>query len=414
MDRDNPAESTGPIYEALMRISLALNSQLDLSDVLNQVIYYTRLLTGAHNASIVLWNAKRKMFERGASTTEVGDTVAVRVRRTSGATRWIIDHAKPFVVPDTAHDPFIANRMLPENSIRAYAGVPITREGEVLGVLYALSCQNRQFDRDELKCVQDLAGLAAIAISNARMIKSLQELSAFKDAMRRMAAHDLRQPLTAATGYLSMVLDEMEQLPDMQRKALQTVEEALSRMAALITDLLEYERLTAEGQISCQLLDLNDIAEKAAANFKALAAQKKQHLLTIPAEEPLLVNGDPVLLLEAIGNLVANAINFTPDGGEIRVLASAEDDFCAISVNDTGPGIAAKDMDTLFQPFQKHRDGLKHGTGLGLSLVRIITEQHGGEVSVKSTPGQGSSFRIHLLEDREARRRRPGKGRTGE
>lgn len=388
-----------------MRISLALNSQLDLGEVLNQVIYYTRLLTGAQNASIVLWDARKKKFEIGASTTEVGGNVAARVRRTSGATRWIIDNARPFVVPDTAHDPFIANRMLPENSIRAYAGVPILREGEVLGVLYALSYQNRDFDCDEIKWMTELAGLAAIAISNARMMKSLQDLGAFKDAMRRMAAHDLRQPLTTASGYLSIAMDDPHPMADGQREALHTVKESLERMESLITDLLEYERLTADGQISRQLLDLNDIAAKAVSDFTPQAAQKSQRLLATPSSSPLMVNGDPVLLLQAVGNLLANAINYTPRRGDIRVAACAQDGICTVEVSDNGPGVAPDDLEILFQPFRRRAvPGSRQGTGLGLSLVKIIAEQHGGSVSVESAPGQGSTFRIHIPEDRQAHR----------
>lgn len=397
MDRNIPADSTGPIYEALMRISLALNSQLDLSDVLNQVIYYTRLLTGAHNASIVLWNAKKKMFERGASTTEVGDTVAVRVRKTSGATRWIIDHAKPFVVPDTAHDPFIANRMLPENSIRAYAGVPITREGEVLGVLYALSHQNRQFDKDELKWMQELAGLAAIAISNARMMKSLQELSAFKDAMRRMAAHDLRQPLSIATLYLDMVMMDRDTLSEDQFSSIQTSAQALSRMETMIKDLLDYERITAEGEVVRQPVNLNDIVLKAVSDAAAHAAQNSQQLKAEAAPLPVMVNGDPVLLLEAAGNLIANAVKYTQKGGSILASISCDDESGILSVSDNGPGINPPDMENLFQPFRRRKEkGKAHGTGLGLSLVKIITEQHGGEVVAESTPGQGTTFSLHI------------------
>jgi len=409
MDKKIPGDSTGPIYEALMRISLALNSRLDLGEVLDQVIYYTRLLTGAKNASIVLWNARKKMFEAGASTTEVGDTVALRVRRTSGATRWIIDHAEPFVVPDTAHDPFIANRMLPENSIRAYAGVPITRDGEVLGVLYALSYQNREFDRDEIKWMQELARLAAIAISNARMMKALQELGAFKDAMRRMAAHDLRQPLTTASGYLNMAIMDPNPLSGEQRKALRTVEESLNRMGAMISDLLDYERLTAEGMLARQLLDLNDIAKKAVSNFKAQAAHKSQRLAVATAAKPLMVNGDPVLLLQAVGNLLSNAINYTPEGGKIRVAASAGNECCIISVSDNGPGIEPEDLEMLFQPFRRRSvPGKINGTGLGLSLVKIIAEQHGGSVSAESAPGQGSTFRISIPEDRETQQTAKG------
>ena len=136
-------EEVSSIHEALFEISLAINKHLDLSAILARVVHCTSLLMNCENASIVLWNSRMNRFERGDSSTAVGEQVANRVRSKDGATRWILDHKEPLLVSDVRQDPFNANIMIAENNIRAYMGVPIQQEDEVLGVLYALSNQTR-------------------------------------------------------------------------------------------------------------------------------------------------------------------------------------------------------------------------------------------------------------------------------
>ncbi|HOW96901.1 MAG TPA: GAF domain-containing sensor histidine kinase [Kiritimatiellia bacterium] len=393
---------TGPdrpenIYEALLRVSLDINARLELTDVLEGVIRHTRLLLDCEDASLVLWDARRRQFETGASTTRIGGTVATRVRQSGGATRWIVDHGQPCLVPDTRKDPFTANPIIPENGIGAYAGVPVRQGDEVLGVLYALSRRTRGFSDEEVEWMKELAGMAAIAIQNSRLMASLRELNEFKDALRRMAAHDLRQPLSPAIGYLDLALTGSPALPREHFALLEEVRKALMRMRDLVSGILDYERVTEEGELVRQPVDLNAVANEALRPLRETAASRSQRLEFSPVTVVPPVAGDLVLLRQAMSNLVANAIKYTPHGGRIAVATGMEDGSAFFQVRDNGPGIDPEDQKRLFQPFTRLKSaGDTEGTGLGLSLVRKIVERHGGRVSVDSAPGRGSLFRIHL------------------
>lgn len=393
---------TGPdrpenIYEALLRVSLDINARLELNEVLAGVIRHTRLLLDCEDASLVLWDARRRQFETGASTTRIGDTVAARVRQSGGATRWIVDHGEPCVVPDTRKDPFTANPIIPENGIGAYAGVPIRQGDEILGVLYALSRRPRGFSDEEVEWMQELAGMAAIAIQNSRLMASLRELNEFKDALRRLAAHDLRQPLSPAIGFLDLALTSSPALPQDHLALLEEVRKALMRMRDLVSGILDYERMTEEGELALQPVDLNALAEEAVRPLRDIAASRSQRLEFCPAAVIPTAQGDPVLLRQAMGNLVANAVKYTPAGGHIEVATGLRDSEAFFEVRDDGPGIEPEEQKRLFQPFTRLKSaGATEGTGLGLSLVRKIIERHGGRVSVDSAPGRGSVFRLHL------------------
>ncbi len=382
--------------QALLQISLAINSHLKLKDILDQVVHYTIVLVGCKHASILLWNSRRSEFETGASS-DFGAAVTRRVRSQGGASRWILDNGQRLIVPDIRQDPFSANPMLLETNIRAYAGIPIQNAGETIGVLYALSQQYHNFDHGELESMQALATMAAIAIHNAQLLQSLQELNKFKDMLVQLAAHDLRTPLSYIIGYLDLLAKELDPLSPEQTEWVNIIWRSLAQMDNLISGILNYKRLTTEGELKPQPCDLNAIALKVVIDHE-IAARQKSHRLTLnTASYPLLVQGDEVLLQEVAGNLLSNAIKYTPPHGEITIETHRRHKKLVLSVSDTGPGIQPEEQDQLFQPFVRLQtaEGAQ-GSGLGLSLVKRIVERHNGTVSVESTPGKGTTFSIYF------------------
>lgn len=397
MNLTKPIDTVSSGYEALLRLSLAINSHLELPVILQQVVHYTCSLVGCEDASIVLWNSGRNQFEMGASTTEVGDKVAKRVRSAGGASRWILDHRQPLIVADAQPNSDGANPMIAESGLRAYAGVPVQQDAELLGVLYALSNRVRTFEHGELETLQNIAGMAAIAIQNAQLIHSLRELNTFKDAMMRMAAHDLRSPLSIAVGYVELLYDSVDSLSPELSDCFRMIRKAHVSMDDLITGILEYERLSAEKELNLERINLNLIAEEVVSQFEETAAEKAQKLTLQRSPQPLVVHCDELLMREALVNLISNAIKYTPPKGRVTVEIESGEEEVLVAVRDTGRGIAASELDELFQPFVRLSSAKNTaGTGLGLSLVKMVVERHGGRVTVESTQGEGSVFRIHL------------------
>jgi signal transduction histidine kinase len=388
-------DATVSLLGSLLQISLAINASLDLTDILTQVTNSTRRLVGCDRSGVVLWDSDKAQFEVGAST-DLDDVVIQQLCQDSGASRWILEHGKPFVVPDTRPDPLSATFLAMEPHIRAYAGVPLRHADEPLGVLYVLFDQPRRFDQGELPVMQALADIAAIAVHNAQLVRALQRMNEFKDTLMQLAAHDLRNPLSEAIGFLCLLVEDLGDLGPENSDYVARIQRALQRVDRLIESMLMHERATT-GQLERQPCDLNGVVELVALEFEPVAAQKSQYLRLERAPRPLVVHGDALLLQQAIGNLVSNAIRYTPAERQITVQTQDGIDEYSVIVRDTGPGISPEDQQKLFRPFVRLKSaGRERGRGLGLSLVKTVVERHGGRISVESTPGEGTLFAVHL------------------
>jgi PAS domain S-box-containing protein len=246
---------------------------------------------------------------------------------------------------------------------------------------------------------QDEAGTRFGRVVIMRDITYLKRLDQFKSQMVQMASHDLRTPLGVAIGYLEVLKDDLKPATPFRARALQGIDAALNRMQTLVVELLDLERVESGADGLHVRTDVGLLAAEAVAEFEeAVQARRQQLELVRPRGLPAIM-GDPIRLKQAIGNLISNAVKYTPAGGTIWVRVRPEEQRVLIEVQDTGYGIPSEAQAKLFQRFYRIRipgaDNIE-GTGLGLSLVKAVVEQHGGRVSAESEPGTGSTFRIWL------------------
>jgi signal transduction histidine kinase len=278
---------------------------------------------------------------------------------------------------------------------------------EVVGVALALeSRHDRHFGEDERVMAEALGSQIASALRQARLYADVRELEEIKSHMIRMASHDLRNPLGVAMNYFEMLLESLEGyvFSGQQKRYIQSVRNAHQTMHTLIADLLTLEKVESEREAGWQAVNFNElVAAELDAQCNAIAL--KRHTLTkqLP-NNPLRVRGSATQLRRAIGNLVDNAIKYTPDGGLIQVRLTAKERRLLFEVQDNGYGISKERQERLFSSFYRAREpGTDHisGTGLGLSLVRTVIERHGGKVWVNSEAGIGSifSFWLPLLQE---------------
>lgn len=211
------------------------------------------------------------------------------------------------------------------------------------------------------------------------------------------ASHELRNPLAVIRTNLEVTLSDPDASAEELRHTAEVVERSTERMTRLVDDLLVYARKGALS-IARDPVDVSALVIEAADEFAVSADVAGIHLAK-DSPPGLWILGDRLALRQALANLLANAVRYTPVGGSIRVRAGREGAWIWMSVEDQGPGIAVEDQDRVFQRFWRGdpHEGREQGrSGLGLTIVRQIAEAHGGEAKLASVVGQGSAFALWL------------------
>jgi signal transduction histidine kinase len=253
--------------------------------------------------------------------------------------------------------------------------------------------------------VQDDRGGFLGRIWTLREVTKDRELDRLKDDFVATVSHELRTPLTSMMGFLEMIREgEAGELTDEQKRFLAIVYRSSERLQRLVGDLLFVARLDANGlQLQFAPVDLDELVRDAVESVGALARSRELDLRLELSPLPV-VTGDRERLSQLIGNLVSNALKFTPAGGVITVRTFVDGFHAVIEVEDDGIGIPAAEQDRLFQRFFRSTTATEQaipGTGLGLVISRAIAEAHGGTIDVRSEAGAGSCFRVELPLDPE-------------
>lgn len=244
-------------------------------------------------------------------------------------------------------------------------------------------------------------GRLAIALNTMlqRIEDAFTKQQASEERLRRFvadASHELRTPVSAVGAYAELFERGAQQRPDDLARVLRGVRVETARMQALIEDLLLLTRLDEGRPLERQPVELVALAGEAVEAAQIIGAEWP---LSIEADEPVEVTGDRMALREVLDNLLANVRTHTPPGTPATVRIRASDDEAVLEVADEGPGLAQDDATRVFERFYRadpSRARDRGGTGLGLAVVAALAEAHGGRVELDTTPGAGSTFRVHL------------------
>lgn len=336
----------------------------------------------------------------------------------------------PAVARDILHNPTFAawRAAVAETDFATALAVPLIVRDEVFGVLLIYAAEPDAFDDTEIELLEDLGAtishgmdalrlqkerdaiLASLEQAHADLEKRVQartwELSLAKEAAESAdrlkstflatMSHELRTPLNSIIGFTGILLQGLAgALNDEQRKQLGMVQISARHLLALITDVLDISKIEA-GQLvlADEPVAVRECIATCAAAVEPLAKKKGLALaVEIDPAAPML-RGDRRRIEQILLNLVGNAIKFTERGG-VTITLAARPDGQSVTVRDTGIGIAAQDLESIFEPFHQLEVGLarRHeGTGLGLSICRKLVDLMGGTIGVESTPGVGSAF----------------------
>jgi signal transduction histidine kinase len=286
--------------------------------------------------------------------------------------------------------------------------VPVTsRSGEVLGGLFFGHAKPGMFTDGDERVMAGLAAQAAIAIDNARLFDAVQKAreaaevaNRLKDEFLATVSHELRTPLNAVLGWTSLLRGT--QMDDARRaRALETVERNARLQQKIVEDLLDVSRIIAGGlQLDKEPMPFRPVVESAIESMRPVAAAKSIALAVDLGDDPAILIGDSARLHQVVWNLLSNAIKFTPEGGAVRVALDVTELRVELVVADTGVGIAPAFLPHVFERFRQGdaRVTRAHGgLGLGLAIVRHLTDMHGGSVAaVSAGEGKGATFIVRL------------------
>jgi signal transduction histidine kinase len=232
-------------------------------------------------------------------------------------------------------------------------------------------------------------------------ITAMKVLDRIKTEFLAKVSHELRSPLSTIHEQLAVVLQDMVSEESRDQHLLVRAKEKTQGLISLIGDLLDLSRI--ETGAVCQqptAVQLGELLKSIVDFLDTRAKSKKQRLtLELPREALPSFTADPLALESIVGNLITNAINYTQEGGKISVSADFDQDFVRIEVKDNGFGIEAKDLDKIFERFYRVKNESTRyitGTGLGLPIVKGLVDSLGGQISVESQPGIGSTFTVQL------------------
>ncbi|MFN0119286.1 MAG: PAS domain S-box protein [Blastocatellia bacterium] len=318
-----------------------------------------------------------------------------------------------------------------EEGLRSYVMVPMVVNEHLLGSLNFGSLQPGAYGEKHADIARDIADTLALAIQNARLYEAEQRARAAAEAADRLkdeflatVSHELRSPLNAILGW-NHLLRSGNVNPEIQQRAIETIERNARAQAQLVNDLLDVSRIVSgKLRLSITEIDLIPVIVNALDSVRPAAAAKGISLETAFASTPALVSGDPDRLQQVMWNLLHNAVKFTPANGLVSVSLARASDRLELAVRDNGRGVSPDFLPFVFDRFRQAERSITRshgGLGLGLSIVRHLVELHGGTVSVAS-PGEGlgATFSVTLpvppsstLVPPEIRETEPGESAAG-
>ena len=276
--------------------------------------------------------------------------------------------------------------------------VPVFSHARLLGVALLRDDPAHQFAASDFQTCRALASQAAIAFEQALLFSEVRELERVKSEMIRLASHDLRGPLTRLQAYLDVIDRRFDTLaPDRRQSYFRRAAEAAGQMQDIISNLLSLERIEEQHRLA-QPVVWADLIARAVESVQTELAESGC-TLTVECPDALPDgHGDAVRLERALSNLIANAIKYSPGGGQVVVRARQKQygpqASVAIEVEDCGIGISPDEQARLFDPFYRVEATAEEfpGLGLGLSVVKAAVRYHNGNVYMDSEPGRGSLF----------------------
>jgi PAS domain S-box-containing protein len=401
---------------ALRRAAEAVNATFTEEEVIFQIAQSALDATNADGAFVERIDIERGELTVIAAAGQRAPAVGSRGPYPGSFAERVVERGESEIILDLA----TAERPMSEGVARDCARcsamvVPLLNAGEPIGALVLVrKPEKHTFRPDEIQRARTFANLAALAFRKVHLLKDserkreeLERVMESRSRLMRGFSHDVKNPLGAADGYLQLLeMGVQGHLTEKQQESVEKVRRALHSALQLIEDLLELARAEAgEIEVERAPMSARDAAREMAEEYRAQAEAEGLTLdVTLPEEFPI-TKSDSARVRQILGNLISNAVKYTPEGGHIRVSAGVREGgkapgpgrWVAVNIADTGPGLTEEQQKQLFEEFRRFETaGGERGTGIGLAISRRIARALGGDVTVESEVGVGSTFTLWL------------------
>lgn len=393
---------------ALLATSQAITS-LDLDVVLEAIASHAKALFKADGSRIHLLEPDGESLRCAIALHERAEAIkAYPLKVGEGITGRVAHTGVPEIIPNTLDDPDMLQVPGTPVEPESLALAPLRIGERVIGVMTVTRLgEERPFVADDLPLLTAFANQAAVAIENARLYSSLQatnrDLQAAlraKEEMIQNVSHELRTPLALIMGYGEMLAGNLlGSLSEEQANAVTVMNQQAHRLHVLVERLLTLQTLD-QAALRKGLVDLAGLLARLQQTWRPQAAKAGIRLRLDLADDLPLLMADGQLLIQAVDNLIENAIKFSPQGDVVAIKAWRESDEVIIAVTDQGIGLTPEQQERIFERFYQADGSLSRrfgGMGIGLALCRAIVTAHEGRIWAESEgEGRGSTFYVAL------------------
>lgn len=395
------------------------NTTLDIDDLLRLITRTASELLNCEAISLILYDKKSvQLFFIGADESNPQKLAEMPIFLDRSLASKIFRTNRPLILNDLQQD----SRQyapVPQHfnfQPRTLLGVPMSYRNHVIGVLEALNKREGLFTEADEQILSVVAAHAAVAIHNAQLVQTLpgasdkdSETNRLKDNFLALASHELRTPLGIIIGYATLLQEESQ--GELSKHAEQILNAAM-QMRALLEDMTNLALLETEGEtFKSRSIAIQKIFELAFKEIQELADGKAQKVAFDFPENPLVVKGDPDKLTAAFIKILHNAVQYTPENGQITIGAKTDGRAILTWVQDTGIGIPPDQLHSIFQEFYQvespntRRYG---GLGIGLAIAKGVIEAQGGYIWAESGgPEKGTTIKVLLPVAGSSLRKRP-------
>ncbi len=383
-------------------LASALTGAVEMTDVLYEITNRATLVTRADGVYVerIVLQGEQRMVEVVSSAGRGAPSRGLRVAFPGSMTDEILQGRQPIVLADMqGFGKHMAPYLADTCANCEVLVTPLIAEEEPLGALVLLnsSTSGRRFGDGDIVRARTLGDLASLALRRVRLMEQEREAKERAEAAVRVrdetlgiVSHDLRNPLTT----IALSADLLNGAPlEEQRELVETIRTSARQMQRLIQDLLDVARVEAGGlAIAAAEIEVEPLVREVHAGQEPIGEQKKQRITCELRGSLPPICADRDRLVQVLGNLVGNAIKFTPERGLITIEVEARGKQVHFKVRDSGPGIPPADLKSVFTPYWQAKKTAHMGAGLGLAIVRGIVEAHHGQVWAENVPGGGAMF----------------------